>query len=82
MFAALRTLTVEILALTFLLTVLFSLPVGIWIVFSIRRSLNRIADALEGARIGNYTPLQEPNENPAPINIEAERRIANSLFGR
>jgi hypothetical protein len=82
MLELLRTDLVYALALASLLILLFGPVAGVWVVWSIRRDIHRIADALEVAErrevaspsldLNDLTPLQE-----AQI-----RGVANSAFGR
>lgn len=70
------------IALCLLLILIASPFLGLWAIFSVCRSLARIADALEGARVGNYNPAESRTGDPFDSPVVRERQIANSLFGR
>ena len=71
-----------ILALAFLLVVLFGPIAAVWLMFSMRRSLARIADSLDvlGTDTRPVTRIVEIDHENASVTTET--RIANSIFGR
>jgi len=65
-----------------LLALLVSPYVLVWLLFSVRRSLVRIANALE-ANTTNISPIPKfVGREATPTEKEYARRVSNSAFGR
>lgn len=82
MLALLNTTIGMVIALALLLLVIAAPFLALWAALSVCRSLARIAEALEGARVGNYDPAQSRTGDPFDSPVVRERMIVNSLFGR
>jgi hypothetical protein len=70
------------LALAALLILLFGPIAGVWLLFSIRRSLARIADAFESVPPFNVRAPQPVHDSTLESNADAQHRIAHSMFAR
>jgi hypothetical protein len=71
-----------VLALAFLLVILLAPFACIFVALSASRSLRRIAEALEGARLATYDPAGPTVREMVESEQPAPPRISTSLFGR
>ena len=82
MIPLLNTTLGMVIALCLLLILIASPFIGLWAIFSVCRSLARIADALDGARLATHDAVEDRTGDPFDSPVVRERSIANSQFGR